>query len=93
MPADIVGKHPAPMSRCGPTGHARAAIPDHDEVSGALALMLLTHARAAARVADNRLIPLAEQDRSCWDGTHAVRAHLLEMAGDEADARSARIGP
>ncbi|MBF6236574.1 sigma-70 family RNA polymerase sigma factor [Nocardia otitidiscaviarum] len=49
------------------TRQLHAAIPDHDEVSGALALMLLTHARAAARVADNRLIPLAEQDRSRWD--------------------------
>ncbi|WP_280414752.1 RNA polymerase sigma factor [Nocardia carnea] len=45
------------------------AVPDHDEVAGALALMLLTHARAAART-DTRgeLVPLSEQDRGRWDG-------------------------
>jgi RNA polymerase sigma factor (sigma-70 family) len=41
---------------------------DHPEVAGLLALMLLTHARRAARTApDGRLVPLAEQDRSEWD--------------------------
>lgn len=45
------------------------AVPDHDEVAGALALMLLTHARSAARTdARGELVPLAEQDRSRWDG-------------------------
>lgn len=45
-----------------------AALPDHDEVTGALALMLLTAAREATRT-DGRgdLVPLAEQDRSRWD--------------------------
>ncbi|MFI5714545.1 RNA polymerase sigma factor [Nocardia sp. NPDC051750] len=45
------------------------AVPDHAEVAGALALMLLTHARAGART-DMRgeLVPLAEQDRSRWNG-------------------------
>ena len=44
------------------------ALPDHDEVTGALALMLLTAAREATRT-DERgdLVPLAEQDRSRWD--------------------------
>jgi RNA polymerase sigma factor (sigma-70 family) len=43
-------------------------LPDHDEVAGALALMLLTDARRAARVdAAGDLVPLAEQDRSRWD--------------------------
>jgi RNA polymerase sigma factor (sigma-70 family) len=43
-------------------------LPDHDEVAGALALMLLTQAREAART-DPRgdLVPLAEQDRRRWD--------------------------
>ena len=43
------------------------ALPDHDEVAGALALMLLTQAREPAR-ADARgdLVPLADQDRSRW---------------------------
>lgn len=45
------------------------AIPDHDEVSGALALMLLTQARTAARTdGAGDLVPLAEQDRRLWDG-------------------------
>ncbi|MEP6648614.1 MAG: DUF6596 domain-containing protein [Lapillicoccus sp.] len=50
------------------TRQLHAYLPDHDEVAGALALMLLTDARRAARV-DGRgdLIPLAEQDRSRWD--------------------------
>lgn len=42
-------------------------VPDHDEVAGALALMLLTHARAATRSDHGDLVPLAEQDRSRWD--------------------------
>ncbi|WP_331715050.1 RNA polymerase sigma factor [Microlunatus soli] len=40
----------------------------HEEVAGLLALMLLHHARRAARTdADGRLVPLADQDRSRWD--------------------------
>ena len=56
------------------------AVPDHDEVAGALALMLLTHARTEART-DTRgeLVPLAEQDRSRWDGDAiAEGAGILE---------------
>ncbi|GAB2812372.1 RNA polymerase sigma factor [Lentzea nigeriaca] len=49
------------------TRQLHAAIPDHDEVAGALALMLLTHARAAARSDGGNLVPLSEQDRSRWD--------------------------
>jgi RNA polymerase sigma factor (sigma-70 family) len=49
------------------TRQLHAAVPDHDEVAGALALMLLTHARAAARTDGADLVPLAEQDRSRWD--------------------------
>ncbi|HEX8865971.1 MAG TPA: DUF6596 domain-containing protein, partial [Lentzea sp.] len=49
------------------TRQLHAVIPDHDEVAGALALMLLTHARAAARTESGNLVPLAEQDRSRWD--------------------------
>src|SRR4051794_16869166 len=41
---------------------------DHEEASGLLALMLLHHARRAARTTpDGTLVPLAEQDRSRWD--------------------------
>ncbi|MGF1237604.1 RNA polymerase sigma factor [Streptomyces sp. 2-6] len=45
-----------------------AAAVDHPEVAGLLALMLLHHARRAARTAsDGSLVPLAEQDRGRWD--------------------------
>ncbi|TSD49772.1 sigma-70 family RNA polymerase sigma factor [Rhodococcus sp. KBS0724] len=41
---------------------------DHPEVAGLLALMLLHHARRAARISpDGNLVPLAEHDRSLWD--------------------------
>lgn len=44
------------------------ALPSHDEVGGALALMVLTHARSAARTdAAGELVPLADQDRTRWD--------------------------
>ncbi len=43
-------------------------LPDHAEVTGSLALMLLTHARTPARTdADGELVPLRDQDRSTWD--------------------------
>ncbi|WP_280403378.1 RNA polymerase sigma factor [Nocardia brasiliensis] len=58
------------------TRQLHAAIPEHDEVAGALALMLLTHARVAARTDDGNLVPLAEQDRSRWD-----RALIAEGVG------------
>jgi RNA polymerase sigma factor (sigma-70 family) len=43
-------------------------LPDHGEVAGLLALMLLTDARRRARTTPGGdLVPLAEQDRSLWD--------------------------
>jgi RNA polymerase sigma factor (sigma-70 family) len=45
-----------------------AALPDHAEATGLLALMLLNDARRAARIGpQGELIPLPEQDRSRWD--------------------------
>ena len=45
-----------------------ATLPGDGEVTGLLALMLLTDARRPARTgAHGELIPLAEQDRSRWD--------------------------
>ncbi|MEV7280539.1 DUF6596 domain-containing protein [Streptomyces sp. NPDC093111] len=45
-----------------------AARIDHPEVAGLLALMLLHHARRAARTTpEGGLVPLAEQDRGRWD--------------------------
>ena len=62
-------------------------LPDHGEVSGLLALMLLTDARRAARTGpDGELIPLDEQDRTTWDralieeGTALVTAALSKRA-------------
>jgi RNA polymerase sigma factor (sigma-70 family) len=46
----------------------RAELPDDGEVTGLLALMLLTEARRPARVdATGALVPLAAQDRTRWN--------------------------
>ena len=43
-------------------------LPDDEEATGLLALMILTHARRAARTGPaGELIPLDEQDRGLWD--------------------------
>lgn len=57
-------------------------LPGVGEVSGLLALMLLTHARRAARTRPGgSLVPLAEQDRSLWDsGLIAAGVDLIEAA-------------
>ncbi|KAB2592883.1 RNA polymerase sigma factor [Streptomyces arboris] len=59
-----------------------AAAIDHPEVAGLLALMLLHHARRAARTApDGSLVPLAEQDRGLWDtGVIAEGVRILQAA-------------
>ncbi|HET7533057.1 MAG TPA: DUF6596 domain-containing protein, partial [Nocardioidaceae bacterium] len=45
-----------------------AAVIDHEEVAGLLALMLLHHARRSARTRpDGSLVPLAQQNRDLWD--------------------------
>lgn len=50
------------------TRAVRALLPDDGEVTGLLALMLLSDARRAARTGPGGvLIPLAEQDRGRWD--------------------------
>jgi RNA polymerase sigma factor (sigma-70 family) len=47
----------------------RTSLPDDPEVGGLLALMLLDEARRPARTGPaGELVPLAEQDRSLWDG-------------------------
>jgi RNA polymerase sigma factor (sigma-70 family) len=58
-------------------------LPDDNEVTGLLALMLLTHARRDARATESGdLIPLDEQDRAKWDrnlieeGTELTKASL-----------------
>lgn len=45
-----------------------ALMPDEPEVTGLLALMLLTESRRPARIgAEGALVPLPEQDRTRWD--------------------------
>jgi RNA polymerase sigma-70 factor, ECF subfamily len=62
----------------------RRLLPADAETAGLLALMLLHHARAAARQAGGRPVPLEEQDRTRWD-----RALIAEGTRvlDEALAR------
>ena len=65
----------AQLHRADLTGEAvrlarevRRLLPDDGEVSGLLALVLLTDARRDARTRpDGTLVPLAEQDRRSWD--------------------------
>ena len=59
-----------------------AAMTDHEEAAGLLALMLLHHARRPARTrADGSLVPLAEQDRGLWDtGLIAEGVEVLQRA-------------
>jgi len=72
------------------TRQLHAALPADGEVTGLLALMLLTDARRPARTtADGALVPLAEQDRSRWDAA-AIRAGTALLA---VTLPSAPIGP
>jgi RNA polymerase sigma factor (sigma-70 family) len=68
----------------------QAMVPDDAEVTGLLALMLLTDARRAARTGPaGELIPLDEQDRAAWD-----QALIAEGVALVSDALSrASIGP
>ncbi|OEV07907.1 RNA polymerase subunit sigma-24 [Streptomyces nanshensis] len=73
-----------------------AATIDHPEVAGLLALMLLHHARRAARTApDGSLVPLAEQDRGRWDtasiaeGVEILQAALARDRLGEFQAQAA----
>ena len=55
----------------------RELMPDEPEVTGLLALLLLTDARRAARVRQGQLVPLAEQDRGGWDRALIAEGHDL----------------
>jgi RNA polymerase sigma factor (sigma-70 family) len=53
-------------------------LPDDGEVTGLLALMLLTDARRPARTGpDGGLIPMAEQDRSLWNAGYIAEGVQL----------------
>ncbi len=72
-----------------------AASIDHPEVAGLLALMLLHHARRAARTSGGDLVPLAEQDRGLWDtrliaeGVEILQASLARDKLGEFQAQAA----
>jgi RNA polymerase sigma-70 factor (ECF subfamily) len=71
----------------------RALLPDDGEVSGLLALMLLTEARRTARVsAHGELVPLDEQDRGVWDTELIAEGHQLVRERLAAAAAGARPG-
>ncbi|MEU4443736.1 RNA polymerase sigma factor [Actinosynnema sp. NPDC050801] len=54
------------------------SMPDEPEVVGLLALMLLLHARSAARTGpDGDLVRLADQDRSRWDRAMLAEGRVL----------------
>jgi RNA polymerase sigma-70 factor, ECF subfamily len=62
-------------------------LPEDDEVQGLRALLLLQHARRAARTdAGGDLVPMEEQDRSLWDSA-AVAAGLAGLASARASGR------
>ncbi|MGD9530937.1 RNA polymerase sigma factor [Pseudonocardia sp.] len=69
------------------TRRLHGLVPDKGEVAGLLALMLLTEARGPARTGpDGELVPLAEQDRSRWDGAAIAEGTALitaSLAGSE----------
>ncbi|GAA1723075.1 RNA polymerase sigma factor [Microbacterium paludicola] len=65
---------------------------EHGEATGLLALMLLTEARAAARVsADGELVRLDEQDRGAWD--RALLEEGLALVRDRMNAARGAHSP
>jgi RNA polymerase sigma-70 factor, ECF subfamily len=66
-------------------------MPDEPEVQGLLALLLLQHARSAARVnsADGSLVRLADQDRRLWDRDLVAEGQAIVRAC----VRRGRPGP
>ena len=57
----------------------RDLMPDEDEVTALLALMLAQHARRHARLVDGELVTLEHQDRSRWDRAAVAEAVALTM--------------
>jgi RNA polymerase sigma factor (sigma-70 family) len=65
-------------------------LPDDGEVTGLLALMLLTEARRPARIdADGALVPLTDQDRSRWDSAAIAEGVALITRS----LTTSRVGP
>jgi predicted RNA polymerase sigma factor len=69
-------------------------MPDEPEAQGLLALLLLLHARSAARVsADGVLVRLAEQDRRLWDRSLTAQGQAIVRASSVAAAARTRSRP
>ena len=63
------------------TRQLSALLPDEPEVTGLLALMLLTESRRPARTTpEGELLPLAEQDRGRWDRALIAEGQTLVRA-------------
>jgi RNA polymerase sigma factor (sigma-70 family) len=76
-----------------------SSLPGDPEVTGLLALMLLTDARRPARTGPGgELIPLAEQQRTRWDraliteGTTLITAALRQRQPREGQPREGQLG-
>jgi RNA polymerase sigma-70 factor, ECF subfamily len=68
-------------------------MPDEREARGLLALLLLTHARRAARTdSDGRLLLLADQDRARWDAGAIARGTALVVGALRGAGRGGRPG-
>jgi RNA polymerase sigma-70 factor (ECF subfamily) len=69
-------------------------MPDEPEAAGLLALLLLQHARSAARVdAAGDLVPLDAQDRSRWDAAEIARGLEVLDGLARLDRAEAAAGP
>jgi RNA polymerase sigma-70 factor (ECF subfamily) len=55
----------------------RSLLPAVPEITGLLALMLLTDARRSVRIADGQLVTLHDQDRGGWDRELIAEGHEL----------------
>ena len=72
----------------------RLLMPDEGEVAGLLALMLLSDARRATRVAGGELVTLDQQDRNGWDRALITEGHtLVRGCLAQVETTSVRPGP
>jgi RNA polymerase sigma-70 factor (ECF subfamily) len=71
-----------------------ALLPDADEARALLALLLLQHARSAARAdADGELVPLPEQERSRWDAVELAEGLGLLGTASAGGPDAGAAGP
>lgn len=81
LPGESAGDAPVRVDLCDEAIRLarllHGLLPDEPEVTGLLAMLLLTHARRASRFAGDELVPLAEQDRAGWDRALIAEGHAL----------------